>query len=301
MVSAEAQRPRVYIKAAFKTVYFRFYIFFILGALAVGVVVPYNNSTLVNIYFGSGGSGTASASPYVIAMKILGVKVLPHIVNALIFTSIFSAGNTYTYCAIRSLYSLALEGRAPRFLRRCNSSGVPIYCFFVVMLFPFLSLLQLGNGSATVLNWLVNLITGGALITFIIMSITFLNYYQACKVQGVDRTKMPYYGHFQPYGACIALAIQSLVLIFYGYSSFTPWSVSNFFANYTMQLLAPCLFFGWKLIKRTKYIQPHAVDLVLEAPIDAYENSLTTPPTGFWEEVGHLVKIRKKTHEIVEA
>ena len=69
MVAAEAKRPRVYIKAAFKTVYVRFAIFFIGGALATGIVVAYNDPTLVDIVSGEGtGGGTASASPYVIAM-----------------------------------------------------------------------------------------------------------------------------------------------------------------------------------------------------------------------------------------
>ncbi|KAE8337424.1 hypothetical protein BDV24DRAFT_140034 [Aspergillus arachidicola] len=295
MVSAEAQRPSIYIKSAFKTVYYRFCIFFVVGSLAVGIVVAYNDPALVNIYFGSGDSSTAAASPYVIAMENLGVSVLPHIVNALIFTSIFSAGNTYTYCATRSLYSLAVEGRAPRILRYCNKSGVPIYCFCVVMLFPFLSFLQVGSGSAQAITWFVNLVTGGGLINYFIMSVTFINYYRACKAQGVDRKKMPYYGWFQPYGAYLALSVHTLVIIFYGYSSFTPWSVSNFFSNYTMQLVAPCLFIFWKVVKRTRYVRPHEVDLVWERPsIDDYENSITTPPVGFWSEMIGLVGIGRK-------
>lgn len=126
----------MYIKNAFKTVYWRFGIFFIGGALAVGVLIAYNDPTLVAVLAGDiSGSGTAAASPYVIAMTNLGIPFLPHLTNALLVTSIFSAGNTYTYCATRSLYSLALEGRAPRFLRKCTSNGVPIYCFAITMIF----------------------------------------------------------------------------------------------------------------------------------------------------------------------
>lgn len=43
IVSAEAQRPRIFLKTALKTVYFRFVVFFILGALCVGIVVPWND------------------------------------------------------------------------------------------------------------------------------------------------------------------------------------------------------------------------------------------------------------------
>ncbi|KAK0818123.1 hypothetical protein LTR91_005807 [Friedmanniomyces endolithicus] len=165
MVAAEAKRPRIYIKNAFKTVYWRFGIFFIGGALAVGIVIPYNDKTLVGILAGtSTGAGTAAASPYVIAMQNLGIGVLPNIVNALMVTSIFSAGNTYTYCATRSLYGLALEGRAPKFLRYCTNGGVPLYCFLIVMVFPFLSFLSVSSSSNVVLTWLVDLITAGGII-----------------------------------------------------------------------------------------------------------------------------------------
>jgi amino acid transporter len=306
MVAAEAQRPRIYIKTAFKTIYLRFGIFFVGSALFVGIVLAANDQGLVDILTGntndaSGGSA-ASASPYVIAMGNFGINGLPHLVNALLLTSIFSAGNTYTYCATRTLYGLALEGRAPRFLRKCTSNGVPINCFFIVILFPFLSLLQVSNGSAEVLGWLVSLITAGGLIDFLVMSLTFIFFYRACKAQGLDRKTLPYYGYFQPYGAYLAFGFQFLVVIFYGYTSFTPWSVESFFRNYTMQLVAPCLFVGWKVIKKTRFVKPHEADLVWEKPtIDAYEASLTEPPTAFWMEMGELVGIKKRKKNVSEA
>ncbi|KPM40327.1 General amino acid permease AGP2 [Neonectria ditissima] len=303
MVAAEAQRPSIYIRAAFKTVYYRFCFFFIVGSLAVGIVVPWNDPTLVAIYRDAVvGGGTAAASPYVIAMENLGIGVLPHIVNALMLTSIFSAGNTYTYCATRSLYSLALEGRAPRFLRKCTSKGVPIYCFCVVMLFPFLSFLQLSNSSAKVLTWLINIMTAGGLINYLIMSVTFLQYYKATQAQGFNRKALPYFGYFQPYGAYVAICFQTIMVLFYGYASFTPWSVENFFSNYTMQLVAPCLFVGWKLLKRTKWHKPHEVDLVWQRPvIDAYEATFTEPAVGFWTEMGELVGIKRRKARHVDA
>ncbi|EFZ01534.1 amino acid permease family protein [Metarhizium robertsii] len=295
MVAAEAKRPRIYIKTAFKTIYWRFGLFFVGSALCVGIVVPWNDPTLQAVMKGEADGTSAAASPYVIAMKNMGIDVLPHIVNALMFTSIFSAGNTYTYCATRSLYGLALEGRAPAFLRKCWSNGVPIYCFCVVMCFPFLSFLQVGNGSRKVVGWLVDLITAGGIIDYLSMSVTFIFYYRACKAQGIDRKTMPYYGRFQPYCAYIALFVQTLVVIFYGYTAFTPWSVESFFRNYTMQILAPILFFGWKFYKRTSFVKPHEADLVWERPtIDRYEASFLQEPVGFWAEMGRLVGINRK-------
>ena len=299
MVAAEAKRPRIYIKTAFKTVYWRFGIFFIVGALCAGIVIPYNDPQLVAILAGDkSGGGTAAASPYVIAMTNLGVTGLPHLVNALLVTSIFSAGNTYTYCATRSLYGLAIEGRAPHFLRKCTKNGVPIYCFCVVICFPCLSFLAVSSGSSQVLTWLVNLITAGGLIDYIVMTSTYIAFYKACQAQGIDRNTFPYVGKFQPYCAYIGLCGISTVCFFYGYSAFRPPDVATFFSYYTMVIVDPILFIIWKLIKRTKRIRAHEVDLVWERPIiDAYEATFTSPPIGFWTEVAQMVGFKRHAND----
>lgn len=173
LLAAEVRSPRKVLKKAFKTLYWRFAIFFIGmthviedcscllhadqssgGALATGIVIPYNDKTLVAILSGEQvGSGTAGASPYVIAMQNLGITILPDIFSALLMTSIFSAGNSYVYCATRTLYSLALDGHAPKVFRRVTKYGLPIYCFGITMVFPLLSLLTLGNSAAQVVSW----------------------------------------------------------------------------------------------------------------------------------------------------
>ncbi|BCS24068.1 uncharacterized protein APUU_40512A [Aspergillus puulaauensis] len=289
MVAAEAKHPRRYIKTAFKTVYWRFGFFFIGSALCTGIVVAYDDPVLQDIHLNNGGgSGSAAASPYVIAMTNMGIEGLPHVVNALLITSIFSAGNTYTYTATRILHSLALEGRAPRILRTCTKNGVPIYCFLIVMAFPFLSFLQVSNSSSTVLTWMTNLVTAAGIINYVIITVTYICFYRATVAQNFDRSTLPYTGWFQPYSGYIGFAWMFTVVCTYGYESFTPWSIETFFTNYTMVLLAPILFTGWKLIKRTKFVKPHEADLIWEAPeITAYEEelSLIEPPTGFWEEM----------------
>ena len=153
-VAGEVKLPRRNLKRAFKTAYARFGIFFIGGALCVSIICPANDPVLVAILTGtSGGSGTGAASPYIIAMHNMGVTVLPHIVNALLCTAIFSAGNAYFYCATRALHSLAQDGHAPKIFRKCTKSGVPIYSFAVTLIFPLISLLQLSNSTAQVITW----------------------------------------------------------------------------------------------------------------------------------------------------
>lgn len=157
MAAGEAENPRVVMPRAYRKVFSRLMAFFVLGSLAVGINVPHDDTTLADAL--SGNTAGAAASPYVIGMIRLKIRVLPHIVNAAILTSAFSAGNSYVYCASRSLFGLALEGKAPKILTRCTRNGVPIYCVLLVLLISLLSFLQVSSGSAVVLKWFVNLVS----------------------------------------------------------------------------------------------------------------------------------------------
>jgi amino acid transporter len=294
MVAAEAKRPRIYIKNAFKTVYLRFGIFFVGGALAVSIICSARDPALTKVVMGETSGSSAAASPYVIGMQNMGIAIFPSIVNALLLTSIFSAGNTYTYCAIRTLYGLALEGRAPRILTYTTRKGVPIYCFAIVMVFPILSFLQVSNSSSIVITWFANLVTAGGLINYIVISLTYIFFHRACKAQGIDRRSFSYFGRLQPFCAYAAFVWMILVTILYGYPSYKPWNLSTFWSDYTMQIVIPPLFLIWKIIKKTKFVKAHEADLVWERPlIDAYEASFMDPPVGFWREVGQMFGFRR--------
>lgn len=305
MVAGECEMPRIYLKNAFKTAYLRFGFFFIGGALTVAIALPYNDKTLVGILEGeSGGAGTAAASPYVIAMSNLGVTVLPHITNALLLTSIFSAGNAYTYCGTRSLYGLALEGQAPRFLLKTTKNGIPIFCLTTIMIFPCLAFLNVSSSASKVLTWFTNIITAAQIIDYIVISVTYICFYRACIAQGIDRRSLPYFGYFQPYGAWVSGVFLTVVVCVYGYSVFLPgrFAVADFFTYYTMVLIAPITYFGWKIVKRTKFIKPEELDLVWERPIiDAYEASHEKAVKGFWKEVGGIFRFSRKRKPDVEA
>lgn len=287
--------------------YWRFGCFFILGALCVGIVLPYNDPTLIRI-LDTQGTSNGGASPYIIAMQNLGITGLPHLVNALLVTSIFSAGNTYCYMATRSLYSLSLQGHAPKFLRATTAKGIPHWCFAVTMIFPFLSFLQVSGGTAQAIKWLVNIVTASQVLNYVIMGTTYLCFYRALKVQGVDRRTLPYRGNFnsphvnvrtkkgwltnragwfQPYVNIFGLIFVIVIVVIQGYAVFLPgfWDVGTFFTYYTMIFVCMLLFVGWKVVKKTKFVHPRDADLVWEKPvIDAYEAS-REPPLGLWEDV----------------
>lgn len=213
---------------AYNAVFYRLTAFFVLGSLCVGINVPHDDPTLKAAFKNS--EPGAAASPYVVAMKRLHISGLPHIVNAMVLGAAFSAGNSYVYCASRSLFGLALEGKAPKFLTKCTKNGVPVYCVIVVLVLALLSFLQLGANSAEVLQWFVNLVTASQLINFSVMCFTFLRFYKACQVQGIDRNTLPYKGFGQPYAAWYGLTGTFIMTFVGGYTVFLKdaWDIPTF-------------------------------------------------------------------------
>ncbi|KAK6454790.1 amino acid permease/ SLC12A domain-containing protein [Scheffersomyces xylosifermentans] len=260
MVAGEAINPRKTMPTAFKTVLYRLAIFYIGGAISVTILIAYNDPKYVALTADT--SNTAS-SPYVVAMQNLQIKVLPHIVNALVLSAAFSAGNSYTYCSSRALYGLARRGFVPKIFSWCNKHGVPIYAVAVSICFSFLSLLQLGSSGTKVLNYMVSLCTGSQLLNYGFMSITYIRFYGACQAQGIDRRTFPYKSWFQPYSIYIASFFIWCVIGILGYEVFMPgsWSVDSFLYNYVMIFVSLAAFIFWKLLKRTKFIKPSEADL----------------------------------------
>jgi amino acid transporter len=269
MAAGEAENPRVVMPKAFKAVFYRLTTFFMLGSLCVGILVPYNDKELIAAT--TNGLPGAAASPYVVAMDRLRIGVLPSIVNAMVLASAFSAGNSYVYCASRSLYGLALEGKAPKILTRTTRRGVPIYCTLVVLCIALLAFLQVSANAATVLKWFINLVTASQLINYAIMCITFIFWKRACDAQGFDRNQLPFKGWGQPYLAWYGFIGCTVMAFVGGYTVFLPgkWDVPTFIFSYFMIGLFPVLFIGWKLIKKTKWTR--AVDVDLQGEVEEIE------------------------------
>lgn len=229
MAAGETINPRTVLPRAFNAVFYRLTAFFVLGSLAVGILVPYNDAEMAAA-FESGAPG-AAASPYVVAMNRLQIRVLPDIVNAMVLTAAFSAGNSYVYCASRSLMGLALEGKAPKIFAKCTRHGVPFNAVLLVLLISLLSFLQVSNNSAVVLSWFVSLVTASQLINFSAMCFTYIRFFEALKAQGISRESLPYKGPLpQPFAAWYGLVGCFIMTFVGGYTVFLPgnWDVPTF-------------------------------------------------------------------------
>lgn len=254
--SGEMESPRRNIPRASRRFFYRLIFFYVLGTLAITIICPSTDKALTN-----GGAG-AGSSPFVIGIKNAGIPVLEHIVNAVILTSAWSAGNSWLFMSSRSLYSLAVAGHAPAIFKTCNRWGLPYYCVGISSLFAVLAYLSVGSSSSTVFNWFVNLTNTSGFISWACCSLIYFRFRKACNVQGVDR---PYKSNLQPWGAYIALVGSIILILINGFTVFFPseWSVSSFFTAYIGIPAFVVLFVGHKIFHlRDPWMWPaDAVDL----------------------------------------
>ncbi|KAI0343336.1 general amino acid permease 1 [Trametopsis cervina] len=283
VAASETRSPRRNISRAIRRAFFRILIFYILGILITGMLVPYNDPDLLQ------SSGTAAQSPYVIAMNRAGIKVLPHIVNACIFTSAFSAGNSYIYASSRVLYGLALRGQAPRILTYCTKNGLPLYAVIVTSLFAWLAFMNISNSAEKVFTWLVNLSTVAGYFSWFGMNLTFIFFYRGMKAQGFDRKKLTYYGPFQPWLSIWGLFWTVIFILIAGLSVFWNFNASDFLTNYINIPLFIGLYLGWKFLKRTKVWKVHEMDFVTGIPSVAETEEPEVPPRNFGDKVFHVL------------
>ncbi|KAH9919155.1 amino acid permease-domain-containing protein [Epithele typhae] len=105
VIDASRNVPR-----ALRKVWIRITLFYVGGILAAGLLVPANDGDL------NSDVQNGASSPFVIAFKRAGWKVLPDVLNAAILVSAWSAASSDIYISSRFLFFLARRGHAPTFL-----------------------------------------------------------------------------------------------------------------------------------------------------------------------------------------
>ncbi|KAI6023838.1 hypothetical protein PISMIDRAFT_678796 [Pisolithus microcarpus 441] len=284
VAASETENPRRNIAKAVRRVFYRICIFYILGVFITGLIVPYNDPDLLQ------STGNAAQSPYVIAMTLAGIKILPSIINAGVLTSAFSASNSFLFCSSRILYGLSLRGQAPYIFARCTSSGLPIVAIGFTGMFAFLSLMNVSSGSETVFNWLVNLTTVGGFFTWGSIDLTYLFFYKGLKAQGIDRKqRLHYWNPLQPGLAIWGVTWCSIFILINGFEVFWSFNASGFLTAYINIPIFFGLYLFWKITRHTKVWKPEEMDFVTGIPTTEETESPEIPPTTLWQKIAAIL------------
>ncbi|KAJ6460688.1 amino acid permease/ SLC12A domain-containing protein [Mycena vitilis] len=260
MICLEAANPRVSMRTAVRAVFYRIVGLFVFSILLIGMCISRSEPALLQA--NKEASGTASESPFVVVIQSAGIKVLPHIINAVVLTSAFSASSETLYASSRALFMLAQGGKAPRLFAKVNSRGVPIYALSLCSLFSLLAYLACGKtGAIDAFNWLTNIIALGSMITWSGISLSHIRWYRARKVQGLSRDELPFTSWTQPYGAYIVLVSFLIIMFFNGFTTFIgTFDAQSFVAAYINIPFLVILFLGYKIVMKTKVVPLATMD-----------------------------------------
>ncbi|KAK1821199.1 hypothetical protein LTR12_004425 [Friedmanniomyces endolithicus] len=242
VAAGEAIAPRRNLpKAACRYIY-RLALFYGFGSLAIGILVPHNDSRLLSP------DSNASASPFVIGIQNAGIHGLSHIINAAILTSAWSAGNAFLYSGSRTLYSLSLSHQAPRIFSRTTSHGVPYVAVLAAWLVACLAYLNVANSGAKVFIWFSNISTISGFIAWIVAMITYLRFRKAMQCKELLHT-LPYRTPLQPYATYFVLGLVTILTLTNGFPVFFPanWNISDFMAGYITLPIFFVLYLGHKI------------------------------------------------------
>ena len=298
LAAAEAANPRKTLPKATKQVFWRILLFYIVSLLLVGFIVPYNYPDL------TGADSDAAGSPFVIAIKIGQIPVLPDIFNAVILIAVLSVGNSSTYGSSRTIAGLARVGQAPRFLAYIDRKGRPLAALVLALVFGFLAYINIAPSGGTIFNWLLALSALSSFFTWGSICLCHIRFRRAWAVQGHSLKEIPFRSACGVYGSWFGLTFNILCLIAQFYVAIYPvnndgqfGTASSFFQAYLAVPIIILFYVGFKAwnwktssIQRaaTMDVTSHRRALDMEE-IEAEEEAERLHKTPIWKKVYNTV------------
>jgi amino acid transporter len=265
----EAQNPRKAVPRAVKLTFFRIVFFYIVLIFLLGLTVPYDSPLLLSANNESANTVSAEASPFVVAAQLSGVNTaLPDLINACLLIFTFSAANSDLYIATRTLYSLAVEGNAPRIFSRTNDRGVPIFALGLSSACCGIAFISQKVGAFAAFQYLISLVTIFGILTWISILVSHIYFVRARRAQNVPDTALAYVSPFGIVGSMVALVFACMIVVFNGWANFVhdPTDYGNFdrkhfVVDYIGVPIYLVMIFGYKFIMKTKGVKPVDADL----------------------------------------
>ena len=189
VAAGESENPQRDVPRSIRTVFWRI-MFFYIGAIAViGTLLPYTDPSLLSAAEES--AEAVAQSPFTLVFARMGIGAAAAVMNAVILTSILSAGNSGLYAASRMLHSMALKHQAPAIFAKVTKGGVPGYAMAVTTVtaaFGFMT--QLVFNDAYI--WLVNIVGISGIIMWLGIAVSHIRFRRAYLLQGYRLEDLPY-------------------------------------------------------------------------------------------------------------
>ncbi|WP_260285747.1 amino acid permease [Peribacillus aracenensis] len=255
VTAGESEDPEKNIPKAIRSVFWRIILFYILAIFVIGMIIPFTDSRLL--------SEDVAVSPFTLVFERAGLAFAASIMNAIILSSVLSAGNSGMYASTRMLWDLARDGKAPKFLGKLDKRGVPVNALIVTSLVGCVAFLASFFGDGVVYIWLLNASGMAGFVTWVGIAIAHYRFRKAYAAQGLDMNALPFRAKGFPFGPIFALVLCLIIIIGQGYQAFSSDGIdwNSMFVSYIGLILFFALWLGYKIKHKTKIIPLEECDL----------------------------------------
>lgn len=253
ITAGETENPTKNLPRVVKNVFWRILLFYVLSVLLIGLNVPYTTPNL--------STKSSSTSPFTIVFQMAGSNVAGSFINAVIMTSVISAGNHALFAGTRLLYTLAVDRHAPMFFSKLNRNKVP---WIAVLATSAISGLCFGAsyiGAGELWSWLQNLVGVSNQLSWIAIGIASLRFRAGLERQGKTHL-LPFRNWTYPYGPWFSVILNCVLVLVQGWSCFSPKFDGVSFVSYYIELpIMLLMYVVWKFVKKTKVVELDDMDL----------------------------------------
>jgi lysine-specific permease len=261
VAAGESENPEKNIPKAIKQIFWRILLFYVLAIFVIGCLISYNDPNLLGADLGN-----IAVSPFTLVFKHAGLAFAAAAMNAVILTSVLSAGNSSLYVGSRVLWVLAEEGKAPAFLKKVNKGGVPVNALYVTTIIGMLCFLTSLFGDGTVYSWLLNAAGLAGYISWLSISVTHYRFRKAYIAQGKDFKDLPYFAKWFPLGPVFATVLCLIAMLGTNYGAFIGdkidwYGIGVSYIGLPLFLLG---YLSYKITKKSKMVPLHEADFSRE-------------------------------------
>ena len=261
VAAGESENPAKNIPKAIRQIFWRILLFYIFAILIIGLLVPYDNPNLI-----SGDLSDIAISPFTIVFEKAGFAFAASVMNAVILTSVLSAGNSGMYASTRMLWVLAKEGKAPKWFAKVTRNGVPINSLILTALIGALAFLSSLFGDGEVYIWLLNASGMSGFIAWLGIAVSHYRFRKAFLAQGRDLKELPYRAKWFPFGPIFAFIICCIVILGQNYSAISAEGIdwNGLMVSYIGLPLFLIVWLVYKFTKKTKLVPLDRVDFSID-------------------------------------
>ncbi|WP_436837156.1 amino acid permease [Planococcus shenhongbingii] len=197
ITAGEAKDPKRTLTKAIQSIIWRILIFYIGAIFIIVTVYPWDQLDTIG-------------SPFVATFALVGITAAAGIINFVVITAAMSGCNSGIYSAGRMLYTLAMNGQAPKFFAKLSKNGVPIFSTFGVMLGLLIGVVLSYIAPD---NLFVYVYSASVLPGMIPWFVILISQIQFRKRRSAEMAAHPFKMPFAPYTNYITIAFLLVVLV----------------------------------------------------------------------------------------